>query len=170
MINYTFFDKYFNLVFITVKKIFPDPRETRDTTFEVFSEKLLKAIESNEKFSDALKAEDENAIARLIQKTTFNYCIDKKRKIKRTATLQLPDDQHLVNLGVAPGFVEDLDLPYYLSLLNEKERMVLEFYMSGYTHEEIAEKMNISNVNSRKLLSRARDKMRGYLKTEKNFR
>lgn len=101
----------------------------------------------------------EGSLEGWIRRTVANTAIDHLRKNKREQnyireTDELPDSEY------EPEILEEMkvkDILKLVSMLPEGARMIFNlFALEGYTHKEIAEKMNISEGTSKSQFNRAR--------------
>lgn len=109
----------------------------------------------------------EVTIGAWIKKIVINQCIDhlKKRKIELVSIeekeLNVADDGDW-------SVSDDVNVNIITSAINslpEKYKVILNMYLiEGYDHQEIAQVLNITEVNSRSQLMRGKNKLKSQLK------
>ena len=109
----------------------------------------------------------EVTIGSWIKKIVINQCIDylKKKKIELVSIeeqeLQLAD----ANDWVINEEVSIENVVKTINSLPEKYKVILNLYLiEGFDHQEIAQVLNITEVNSRSQLMRGKNKLRSELK------
>ena len=129
---------------------------------DVFSKVLLKATQQAEHF-DSVRA----SVSTWIYIITRSVVIDYFRKRKEEHPLMGWEPSDLDFESRVELETELSELAWQLARLSEKERsvIVLRFY-NGMEYCEIAKTMNISEVNARKIHSRALKKLREWMTDE----
>ena len=103
-----------------------------------------------------------------IKRIVINQCIDYLKK-KRIELVSIEEKQYAVlDDGEDWTIDEKPSINVITSIINslpEKYKVVLNMYLiEGYDHQEIAEVLNISEVNSRSQLLRGKNKLKSQLK------
>ena len=97
-----------------------------------------------------------------VRRIVINCGIDYYRKYHKNQSHEIDIQAHSRNLGE-----KKLETEYLLQMirrLSPKYRMVFNlFVMEGYSHEEIAQEMEISIGTSKSNLSKARQKLQGWV-------
>ncbi len=104
-------------------------------------------------------------------KGVINQSLSRKRALKRVQNTDhwLPEPVAVSSsdVNVELRQLVSYSLLYLMERLNPKERAVFILKEAfSYTHEEIAESLSISIDNSRKIFSRANDKLSGYHRSQ----
>jgi len=151
------YDKYCEGMFIIAKRYVKDSATAEDVMQDAFI-KVFKNIQS---------FKGEVTIGSWIKRIVVNQCIDylKKRKVElvsieeKELTIANDDDWTVddhVNIGIITRAIGQLP---------EKYKIVLNMYLfEGYDHQEIAQVLNITEVNSRSQLMRGKNKLKSQLK------
>lgn len=151
------YDKYCEGMYIIAKRYVKDSATAEDVMQDAFI-KVFKNIES---------FKGEVTIGSWIKRIVINQCIDylKKRKIElvsieeKELTIANDDDWQVeehINVNIITAAI---------SQLPEKYKIVLNMYLfEGYDHQEIAQVLNITEVNSRSQLMRGKNKLKSHLK------
>lgn len=152
------YDSYCDAMFIIAKRYVKDTFIAEDIMQDAFI-KVFKKINS---------FKGEVSIGAWIKKIVINQCIDylKKKKIELVSIeekeLQLADSNN--DWSVA----NNIDINTITKVINdlpEKYKVVLNLYLiEGYDHTEIAQVLNISEINSRSQLMRGKNKLKSELK------
>jgi len=152
------YDKYCDAMFIIAKRYVRDSFSAEDVMQDAFI-KVFKNI-------DTFKGEV--TIGAWIKRIVINQCIDylKKKKIELVSIqekeLDIADDGIWI---VAENLNTNL-VTKAINELPEKYKVVLNMYLiEGYDHAEIAQVLNISEVNSRSQLMRGKNKLKTQLST-----
>ena len=109
----------------------------------------------------------EVTIGAWIKKIIINQCIDYLKK-KKIELVSMDDKElHVADEGdwkVQDGTTVQM-ITAAINSLPEKYKVVLNMYLlEGYDHQEIAQVLNISEVNSRSQLMRGKNKLKSQLK------
>ena len=151
------YDKYCQGMFAIAMRYVKDSATAEDVMQDAFL-KVFKNIES---------FKGEVTIGSWIKRIVINQCIDylKKKKIElvsieeKELTIADDDDWQVkdsVNIGIITAAMNQLP---------EKYKIVLNMYLfEGYDHQEIAQVLNITEVNSRSQLMRGKNKLKSQLK------
>ena len=118
---------------------------------DVLQTVMLKMMNSIESLSDSKKLNG------WMKRVTYNTVIDVIRANKK---LDFTDDESFLDYSLTESLSvissESWDLEQYLSLLNERERLVVWLYaIEGFSHKDIASQLEVSEQNSRVIFSRA---------------
>ncbi len=118
-------------------------------------------------FKNILSFKGEVTIGSWIKKIVINQCLDylKKRKIELVSIeekeLQVADDDNW-------EIEDNINVSAILNVINslpEKYKVVLNMYLiEGFDHQEIAQVLNITEVNSRSQLMRGKNRLKSELK------
>jgi RNA polymerase sigma-70 factor (ECF subfamily) len=128
----------------------------KDEAVEILNDSFMKVFDNIDKF-------DENQPFRpWFRKIIINRAIDYYRaNMKHNNTDSLDDEAVEIH---ETATVDELELKELMDLLNglpEMYRLIFNLYeMEGYTHQEISEKLGISESTSRADLSRAKQILR----------
>lgn len=105
-----------------------------------------------------------------LKRIVINKCLTQLRKNKRfeEVKLEVAQNQDSENENVDYSSIKSETVLESLNQLKDNYRIALTLHLiEGYDYEEISEIMNISNQNSRTTISRAKNKMRELLSTQK---
>lgn len=149
-------DKYKNQSYTLAFRIV----KNREDAEEISQDSFLKVFRSLKKFKK------QSSFSTWLYRIVYNTAISHVRKMKLETTPLGDDNMEMQIDQIDQSFQnlvkEDqaLYLNYALEKLSEKEVVIIHLY---YSHEkdmkEIAEIMNLSHVNVRAILSRARNKL-----------
>ncbi len=130
--------------------------KNREEATEVLNDSFLKVFENIKKFDTG------KSFKSWFRQITVNTSIDYYRKTKRM--IQTDDIESYGKYLYNPEQIEDLEVEDLLKLLNyipEHYSIVFNLYeIEGFDHNEIAEKLKISDSTSRANLSRAKKMLR----------
>ena len=151
------YDMYCEAMFIIAKRYVKDSFTAEDLMQDAFI-KVFKNIES---------FKGEVTIGAWIKKIMINQCLDylKKKRIELVSIeekeLNVADeDDWTVKKNVNVQTITKA-----INSLPEKYKVVLNLYLvEGYDHQEIAQVLNITEVNSRSQLMRGKNKLKSQLK------
>ncbi len=134
----------------------------REEAIEVLNDSFLKVFENIKKF------DTEKSFKSWFRQITINTSIDHYRKTKR---MILTDDIDNYESEVfETDKINELEFEDILKLLNsipEHYAIIFNLYeIEGFDHNEIAEKLNISDSTSRANLSRAKKMLRELFKKQ----
>ncbi len=130
-------------------------RYLRDTSYikDVLQESYIKIFKSIDKY-DFNKAPFQQWAAKI----TINSCINYNKRVIGTPNEKLVVEKH--ETGMMPTVIQNWSDENLLLVLKQMPAGYFEvfnlFIIDGYTHEEIAKILGISEALSRKRLSRAR--------------
>ena len=151
------YDSYCDAMYSIAQRYVKDRFVAEDVMQDAFI-KVFKKIQT---------FKGEVTIGAWIKRIVINQCIDylKKRKIELVSIeekeLQLADS----NDWTVKNEVDVSIITKTINSLPEKYKVVLNLYLiEGYDHKEIAQVLNISEVNSRSQLMRGKNKLRSKLK------
>ena len=156
------YNNYRNLMFFVAKNILNNDSDAEDAVHDAF----LKIIKILEKIEDPECHKTKNLVVII----TKRVAIDILRAKTRHETI--PDSEGLfdnilrdeASVRAMETVEETIDIAHAISKLPDRYREVifLRFY-NDYSNREIAEILNISEANVRKLLERARNKLSSLL-------
>lgn len=133
---------------------------------DVFQEAFIKVFESFKKKS----AEHISSLDSWIARITINTSINHFYKRSKYETHDMPEvlaDHHLEIIDA----MSLEDLIQVINDLSDGYRTIFNMYViDGYSHEEIAEKLNISASASRSQLARAKNLLRRKLESQGIYR
>ncbi len=136
--------------------------QERDDALEVVNDAFIKVFKSISGFRQ------DQLFKPWLRRIVINTALDRIRKDQKHRNHTDLDDA--VHVSVAPKAVDDLnarDILQLMQALPEMQRTVFNLYeIDGYSHDEIAELLNISASFSRVNLSRAKDKLRTAYKSQ----
>lgn len=137
----------FNLVYRYVKR--------EDVASELVNDTFIIVFRKAESFDD-----NTGKFSAWIKRIAINECLQYLRKQKAFETFEIVDELLEVDLNNTDL---KLDLEHYYRLilaLPETYRVVFNLYaIEGYSHKEIADKLNIAESTSRSCLLRARKQL-----------
>jgi len=151
------YDNYCDAMYVIAQRYVKDSFVAEDMMQDAFI-KVFKNIQT---------FKGEVTIGAWIKRIVINQCIDylKKRRIELVSIeekeLQLADSNDwTVNKEVDVKIITKT-----INSLPEKYKVVLNLYLiEGYDHREIAQVLNITEVNSRSQLMRGKNKLKNELK------
>lgn len=133
---------------------------------DVLQETFIHIFKSIDRF-DVQKASFKTWTTKL----AINNCLKYNAKNNRNSTEELIIDLHDSN--VTPAVFTDISNEEMLAWLKKMPRSYFEvfnmFVIDGFSHEEIAQLLNIESSLSRKRLSRAREWLKKRLQTDNEF-
>lgn len=151
------YDRYCDAMFIIAKRYVKDHFIAEDVMQDAF----IKVFKNIQNFKG------EVTIGAWIKKIVINQCIDylKKKRIELVSIeekeLNVADENDwTVNEEVNVSIITRA-----INSLPEKYKVVLNLYLiEGYDHQEIAQVLNITEINSRSQLMRGKNKLKSQLK------
>lgn len=152
------YDAYCDAMFIIAQRYVKDNFIAEDMMQEAFL-KVFKNIQS---------FRGEVTIGAWIKRIVINQCIDYLKK-KKIELVSIEEKQYAIEDNTDDWTIEEKpNVQVITSIINglpEKYKVVLNMYLiEGYDHQEIAEVLNISEVNSRSQLLRGKNKLKSQLK------
>ena len=153
------YDMYCKAMCAIAKRYVKDDFEAED----IMQDSFIKAFKNIDSFKG------EVSIGAWIKKIVINNCLDclKKRKLELVSIneevykLTDTDDDWSVDYSYEASAIANS-----IATLKEKYRLVLSLYLlEGFDHQEIAEVLGISEVNSRTNLMRGKQQLKEILKT-----
>ena len=136
--------------------------KNREEAIEVLNDSFLKVYENIKKF------DKKKSFKSWFRQITVNTSIDYYRKSKRMILTDDIDNYKSATFDTEE--INDLEVEDILKLLNsipEHYAIVFNLYeIEGFDHNEIAEKLNISDSTSRANLSRAKKMLRELFKKQ----
>ena len=151
------YDRYCQAMFIIANRYLKDQHTAEDVMQEAFV-KVFKRIDS---------FKGEVTIGAWIKKIVINQCIDylKKQKIE---VVGIEDKHFEVETQNTWTVADNVKIDIIIQLIEElpeKYKLVLKLYLlEGYDHQEIAQVLDITEVNSRSQLMRGKNKLKSQLK------
>lgn len=151
------YDRYCQAMFIIANRYVKNTHTAEDVMQDAFI-KVFKRI-------DTYKGEV--TIGAWIKKIVINQCIDylKKRKIE---VIGIEDKHFEVETSNSWSVDDTVNISMVIEAIEslpEKYKLVLKLYLlEGYDHQEIAQVLNITEVNSRSQLMRGKNKLKSQLK------
>lgn len=151
------YDMYCDAMYIIAKRYVKDSFTAEDLMQDAFI-KVFKNIQS---------FKGEVTIGAWIKKIMINQCLDylKKKRIELVSIeekeLNVADDDD----WTVKEEVNVQTITMAINSLPDKYKVVLNLYLlEGYDHQEIAQVLNITEVNSRSQLMRGKNKLKSQLK------
>ena len=97
-----------------------------------------------------------------MKKITINLAISKIRKNKRKkmSSVELTDIDYPIDSNILSNLHQEELMQLVFDLPSGYRQVFALFVIEGYSHKEIAEKLNISVASSRSNLSRAKEKLK----------
>lgn len=130
----------------------------RDEAIEVVDDSYLKV------FSEIGRFDISQSFKGWLRKIVINTSIDHLRKKSREIAVQEQETMQIYDRTPEPEIISHLTAQEILSLLNwlpQVHKTVFCLYeIEGYSHEEIADQLNIPESSSRVYLTRAKKKLR----------
>ena len=121
---------------------------------DMLQEAFIKVFRQIAKYSGSGSLE--GWIRRIVTNTAIDF-LRKKTRSELFIDQELSEQTMQTNKWVAPNFMEAGDILKQIKKLPEGARIVFNLYaVEGYTHQEIAEKLNITAGTSKSQYSRAR--------------
>lgn len=151
------YDRYCQGMYIIANRYVKDQHAAEDIMQDAFI-KVFKRI-------DTYKGEV--SIGAWIKKIVINQCIDflKKRKIDMVGFEDKYFEVETQNSWTVDDKVNIEMIIQAIEALPEKYKLVLKLYLlEGYDHQEIAQVLDITEVNSRSQLMRGKNKLKSQLK------
>ncbi len=151
------YDMYCDAMFIIAKRYVKDSFTAEDLMQDVFI-KVFKNIQS---------FKGEVTIGAWIKKIMINQCLDYLKK-KRIELVSIEEKE--LNVADEDDWTvkEEVNVQTITMAINslpEKYKVVLNLYLiEGYDHQEIAQVLDITEVNSRSQLMRGKNKLKSQLK------
>lgn len=131
---------------------------------ELVNETFIKAFKAIHKFSYSEENEEkmENFFYGWVGRIAANLSIDHLRSKKQFHAQDESAENELLLVPVSPSSeLEVKDIMNLLNKLPEIQRAIFNLYeLEGYSHEEIAKKLNIPESTSRTYLTRGKQKLR----------
>ena len=152
------YDMYCDAMFIIAQRYVKDSFVAEDMMQDAFI-KVFKNIGS---------FKGEVSIGAWIKRIVINQCIDHLKK-KKIELISIEEKQYTVVDDDNDWDVDEkVDVNVITSTINglpEKYKLVLNMYLiEGYDHKEIAQVLNITEINSRSQLLRGKNKLKSQLK------
>jgi len=135
---------------------------SKDDALEVVNDAFIKVFNSIDSYNS------DKPFKAWFRVILINTAIDRRRKeLKYQLNIELENAKPILNASIA---VENLNVQDILKLMKELPAIQLAifnlFEIDGYSHDEIAEILNIPASSSRVYLSRAKEKLRSLIKSE----
>lgn len=147
--------KYFYGYMLTVSRLYC---YSDDDSVTVLNDSFLKAFSALQK----KKYNHKKDIKYWLRKIVINTAIDQYRKnIKSIKTIEIDETYHINSTEEdSVSRLSAMEIMELLQQLSVQHKMVFLLYeIQGYSHSEIAEKLNISTSSSRVFLVRAKKKL-----------
>lgn len=154
------YKKMYGYVTVVVSRYIKSIHDTEELVNETF----IKAFKAIHKFSYSEENEEkmENFFYGWIGRIAANLSIDHLRSKKQFHAQDDSGETELMYVSVSPS--SDLEVEDIMKLLNkipDIQRVIFNLYeLEGYSHEEIAKKLNIPESTSRTYLTRGKQKLR----------
>jgi len=151
------YDMYCDAMFIIAKRYVKDSFTAEDLMQDAF----IKVFKNIQNFKG------EVTIGAWIKKIMINQCLDYLKK-KRIELVSIEEKE--LNVADEDDWTvkEEVNVQTITMAINslpEKYKVVLNLYLiEGYDHQEIAQVLNITEVNSRSQLMRGKNKLKSQLK------
>ncbi|WP_233553704.1 RNA polymerase sigma factor [Algoriphagus lacus] len=147
-----FFKKYYGYVM----GISLSYSKSRDLAMEITNDSFLKCFESLKKMDEA------PSLKPWLRRITVNTAIDYYRKDKRFQNhLEADGETPVFDEVYAPDQLAFEDILKLLRQLPEDQQLVFNLYeVEGYSHREVADRLEITESSSRVYLTRAKSKLR----------
>jgi RNA polymerase sigma-70 factor (ECF subfamily) len=147
-----FFKKYYGYVM----GISLSYSKSRDLALEITNDSFLKCFDSLNKMAEA------PTIKPWLRRITVNTAIDYYRKNKRFENhLEANGETPVFDEGFAPDQMAFEDILKLLQQLPEDQQLVFNLYeVEGYSHREVADRLQITESSSRVYLTRAKSRLR----------
>jgi RNA polymerase sigma-70 factor (ECF subfamily) len=151
------YDMYCDAMYITAFNFIKQESIAEDMMQEAF----IKAFQNINNFNNKV------TFGAWLKKIVINQCLDwiKKRKLKVVSITEVDisvteEDDWNVDENIKVGQIYEA-----IEQLPEKYKTVLKlFLLEGYDHQEIAQILKISEVSSRSIVFRGKNKLREFLK------
>ncbi len=156
------YDLYALRLSMVAYRYLQDKQESKDVVMDVF-EKLIQM--SNEKRRLQVPDKPDGFTGWLIT-ITKNYTLDlikHKKIVERYQADGMHQEGH--SQSEAERVWDKQTVDYVISQLHESEQRVTSLHFEGYSHIEIAQKLNVSYNTVRNQLSSAKKKIRKYIST-----
>ncbi len=133
---------------------------TRDEAIEVLNDGFMKVFTKSEKY------DPERSFKGWLRRIMINTALDfYRQQVKHYFHEDVTEAAHTSVGETALGKLEHEELITLVQQLSPAYRMVFNLYViDGYSHEEIAEKLEISVGTSKSNLARARENLKNMLK------
>ncbi|MBN7801453.1 RNA polymerase sigma factor [Algoriphagus aestuariicola] len=130
--------------------------KSRDLALEITNDAFMKCFDSLKKMNEA------PALKPWLRRITVNTAIDYYRKDKRFQNhLEADGETPVFDEVYAPDQLAFEDIIRLLKQLPEDQQLVFNLYeVEGYSHREVAERLEITESSSRVYLTRAKTKLR----------
>jgi RNA polymerase sigma factor (sigma-70 family) len=134
----------------------------RDDALEAVNDAFIKVF-------NAIHNYDSNKVFKAWLRTiVVNTSIDRRRKdMKHQLNLEIDDNIQIHSSSSSSGRLDTADILKMMEALPAIQRTIFNMYeIDGYTHDEIAETLDIPSSSSRVYLSRAKEKLRNIINAE----
>ncbi len=128
-------------------------RYSKDVPFakDCLQESLIQIFNKIDKY------DGKGAFKSWMSTLTVRKCIGQIRKEKRNVFSELSEGETMQTESNIGWKLEKEEVLRYMDTIPEKYRIVINMYLvEGFSHQEIAEYLNINNSTSRSLLTRAK--------------
>lgn len=151
------YQEYKNLMFYVANRILGDTRDSEDVVHQAF----LKIIEILEKIPVAKCPQTRSLVVTIVERKA----IDLYRKRKRGTIFPLDEENfHITEPSQTDSVTEGFMIASAIAKLPPKYRALLLLkYDNGYSEQEIAQMMDMSQANVKKTIQRAKAKLQTLL-------
>lgn len=159
--QYELFDLYLPYVNVVVRRYLFDQSNVKDVVQEIFIT-VFKSIKTSYNPS-------KGAFKPWLRTISINRCIKQNKNYKTFENLDLIEHETSVEPAVFSSFNQE-ELLKYLQNMPENYKVVFNMsVIDNYSHSEIAAILGISEMASRKKLSRARNWLNQRIQSSKSF-
>ncbi len=134
----------------------------RDDALEAVNDAFIKVF-------NAIHSYDTSKVFKAwLRAIVVNTSIDRRRKdMKHQLNLEINDNIQIYSASNPSGRLDAADILKMMEILPPIQRTIFNMYeIDGYTHDEIAETLEIPPSSSRVYLSRANEKLRNTINAE----
>lgn len=134
----------------------------RDDALEAVNDAFIKVFNNIHSYDPA------KAFKAWMRAIVVNTSIDRRRKdMKHQLNLEINDNIQVYSTGNPSGRLDAADILKMMEILPPIQRTIFNMYeIDGYSHDEIAETLEIPSSSSRVYLSRAKEKLRNIINAE----
>lgn len=134
----------------------------RDDALEAVNDAFIKVFNNIHSYDQA------KAFKAWMRAIVVNTSIDRRRKdMKHQLNLEINDNIQVYSTVTPSGRLDAADILKMMEILPPIQRTIFNMYeIDGYSHDEIAETLEIPSSSSRVYLSRAKEKLRNIINAE----
>ena len=161
-----FYSKYYFIIYNSCKKYIKVSSEAEDITHEVF----IKLMDKLDKFNGNSPGQFVNWL-KMVSKNSAIDILRTKKKFINIDDIPLDIEFDTIDLNIidGPDTKMESDIKNSISKLSPKFKRVFElYYLDNYTHQEIADELNINIGTSKSNLFKAKMKLAQLLKQYNN--